>query len=125
MERIPKLLKAKDADGLIALLAADERQVRIKAAQALGELRRKRHCLLTIAVTGALRQKLRELRFLGAIDFADIDHADLLRRTEHDAVVGGQCNDSDKCGGKQIGEEKFHTSCPRCRSTSVIASSML
>ena len=39
MEQIPKLLKTKDVDGLIALLTADERQVRIDAVQALGQLR--------------------------------------------------------------------------------------
>jgi len=39
VEQISKLLKAKDADGLIALLTADERQVQIDAVQALGQLR--------------------------------------------------------------------------------------
>lgn len=39
MEEIAKLLKAKDVEKLVALLQADRRGIRIKAIQALGELR--------------------------------------------------------------------------------------
>ena len=38
MDQIPGLLAKEDVDGLTALLVADERQVRIAAAQALGQL---------------------------------------------------------------------------------------
>ena len=78
--------------------------------ETLREAARHAHRLLTLAVACGAREDQRELGFLLAVDLGDIDHADQLRRSHHDAVVGRQRAEHDRASHARVQQRRLQAS---------------
>ncbi len=112
--------------------AAFPRQLIEGGRQALGKGLRHRERLLPVFLRGGLTQRfgqdLGELGFFGAVHLGHIDHPDDQGRPQHPAVVGrercGHHEQRHQAVGAPVENGRFHTACPRRRSSSLIASSI-